>query len=157
MINWIQIFSSTIAGIIIGAIIWSIIVFLIVYKFGEIHFGDFFGVIIEPGAVIIFGTVIGVIQGFFIGLVIGIFSIDTIFKGGLTGVIATEIVLLFCYIIWTMLKVYYGLSLIKALSSLGNSGNFIIFSILLFIPAVIIGIAITKTYTFAYTMISTNN
>ena len=157
MTNFLQIFSSTIIGTIVGATIWlifvALFVSLIIYKFGGIQFGGFVGGSLEPEIPIILGAIIGAIQGFFIGLIIGFFNIDTVLNGGLTSFTTTEIILLLIYIKTAISGISHGIGIIESL----GLGNFIFFSILLFIPTVIIGMITAKVYTFAHTMISASN
>ncbi len=69
-----------------------------------------------------------------------------IIKGGLAGFIATEIILLLYYIVETLSLIFAAKNLSRALNSIEIS-NFIVLSIVLFVPSILSGMAAMKVFT----------
>lgn len=144
-----QISLQAVLGSIIGAVIWSvfisIIVSLIIYKSGYIKIEMPMSGSLNPKILIITGTIFGLLQGLFIGLTVGIFDTDTLLKGAVIGFIITEISLLLFYTVSNLMVFFSEKDLARALDSI-EIDNFIIFSILLFVPSVLIGMLNVKAY-----------
>jgi len=156
-----QILLHAVFGAVISGVVWSIIVSIIVsleiYRKGGISFDlGMGGGGIEPEVPIIIGMIFGIVQGFLIGLIIGIFDIDTIIKGGLAGFTATEIILLLYYIVETLSLIFAAKNLSQALDAIEIS-NFIVLSIVLFIPSILSGVAATKILTLTRPLLSFGN
>lgn len=143
-----QTIISAISGAFIGAFFFSIgsVVAMYFYIWRHGYFGfDFLGPLEKPYFwAFIFGTVLGIIEGFFTGITIGSLGLLDILKGLLVGFIVNEIIFL------AIISISEKKSPIFILSSIfyQHYEGFKFWSLTWFLPSIITGALVVATISF---------
>ena len=132
-----------------GSLFFSIFLCLSMYIYISLYKIFTIGLVFTSGTLqnpiyssFIFGLIIGGILGFFLGLFINAFGIDNIYKGGLSGFIFIEILVIGIYLFFTFFDEPNPITLIFKL--IDNLYELFKVSLVFIIPSILSGAVLGK-------------
>lgn len=147
-----QLILSTISGVIIGALffsLWSVVcMYFYIWKHGFYQIELFFdvaSVIDKPfHMAFVVGLIIGAVQGLFVGATIGCLKTVDILHGVLIGFVVIELSIVF------LMTIAPGTNLLNSFLAVffQQSPDFLKNSLLWFFPAIVTGAVVTKATKF---------
>ncbi len=151
----IQVVSSAVSGAIVGSLWFSLwlagLMYIYVSLYGYFNLGPFiFGDLSLDKPVfwsLVAGAVFGGIQGFSIGLLAGIYNINTVSKGILVGIIITEAIIFGFYFLFSIFDHPNPIELILGLIQ-DDLFRLIKISLVLFIPSAATGAILARIISF---------
>lgn len=138
---------SSVSGAIIGSLFYGLFFGFVIFILNKVDkSGAWIGVFQNPVFLAsIFGGIGGGVLGFFTGLIIGWVEVNSLLKGAMVGFAVTELMVIIFFVVFSFIDFSHSSNFSRLSDSIISSFFlFILLSLFLLIPSVIIGSGIVK-------------